>query len=299
MNSNETRTLWISLAAGLFAALLLYSYSQEKKKEYDGLYGKMANIVIARVDIAEMRTIDDTMLEIAQRPADFVEPGVIAETDLAVGQVAAVPIKKGEQILGTKLLQPGPDTGIALQVSPTKRALSLPVDEVRGVAKLIRPGDRIDISAAVDTGRGLNQRREVSLIMQDVPVLATGLAIRNNIPRLFELDSNGKNITQISLSGDSKYNTITIEVNPKEAQDLIYLMTTNPGNIFLTLRNPNDRQVPPRLPTANADSILGRAMPSSEMVPQPPVFVAPPAPAVVPRPTTPNPRPRQGGFTPM
>ena len=298
MNSNESRTLWISLAAGIFAALLLYSYSQEKKKEYDGIYGKMVNVVTARVDIPEMRTIDDTMLEVVQRPADFVEPGVVNDTELAVGQVAAVPIKKGEQLLNTKLLQPGPDTGIALQVSPTKRAVSIPVDEVRGVAKLIRPGDRIDIFAAVDSGRGLQTRREVSLIMQDVVVLATGLSIRNTIPRVFELDSSGKNITQISLTGDSRYNTITVEASPKEAQDLIYLMTTSPGNIFLTLRHPNDRQSPPRMPTSNSDSILGKPAVTPETVMQaPPIApapIAPQAPSAAPQPR----RPRSG-FKPM
>ena len=95
MNSNETRTLWISLGAGLFAALLLYSYSQEKKKEYDGMYGKMVNVVIAKVDIPEMSTLDDTMLEITQRPGDFIEPSAAQDPDVVVGQVAAAPMKKG------------------------------------------------------------------------------------------------------------------------------------------------------------------------------------------------------------
>ncbi|MEI7973385.1 MAG: Flp pilus assembly protein CpaB [Bdellovibrio sp.] len=309
MNSNEGRTLWVSLGSGIFAALLLYSYSQDKKKEYDGIYGKMVNVVVARVDISEMRTIDGTMLEVVQRPADFVEPGVMNDPEIAVGQVAAVPIKKGEQILNTKLLQPGPDTGISLQVAPTKRAVSLPVDEVRGVAKLIRPGDRIDIFAAVDSGRGLQQRREVSLIMQDVVVLATGLSIRNTIPRVFELDSSGKNITQISLTGDSRYNTITVEANPKEAQDLIFLMTTNPGNIFLTLRNPSDRQAPPRMPTSHSDSILGRPSisadslnpgPSGDPTPSFPPAAAPtPAPTPAPSRTNNQPRQERSGFRPM
>lgn len=309
MNSNEGRTLWVSLGSGIFAALLLYSYSQDKKKEYDGIYGKMVNVVVARVDISEMRTIDDTMLEVIQRPADFVEPGVMNDPETAVGQVAAVPIKKGEQVLNTKLLQPGPDTGISLQVAPTKRAVSLPVDEVRGVAKLIRPGDRIDIFAAVDSGRGLQQRREVSLIMQDVVVLATGLSIRNTIPRVFELDSSGKNITQISLTGDSRYNTITVEATPKEAQDLIFLMTTNPGNIFLTLRNPSDRQAPPRMPTSHSDSILGRPSISAEALSPGPSMSAPPsfnptpstnpAPAQGPNRTNNQPRQERSGFRPM
>lgn len=267
--NNESRTLWISLGAGLFAAFLLYSYSQEKKAEYDKTYGTMKNVVVAKMDIAEMQTIDDTMLEVIQKPSDFLEPSSVADPELAVGQVAATPIKKGEQVLQTKLLQPGPDTGIALQVAPSKRAVTLPVDEVRGVAKLIRPGDRIDIYAAVDSGRGVNQRREVSMMMQDVVVLATGVNVVNNIPRVFELESGGKNINQISLTGDTKYSTLTIEATSKEAQDLIYILSTAPQNIYFTLRNPNDRTVPPRMPSSTAESVLGKPAISLEAPPQP------------------------------
>ena len=268
---NESRTLWISLGAGLFSAFLLYSYSQEKKAEYDKTYGTMKNVVIAKANIEEMRTIDDSMLEVVQKPSDFIEPGAIQDPELAVGQVAGKAIKKGEQLLDSKLLLPGPETGISLQVAPSKRAVTLPVDEVRGVAKLIRPGDRIDIYAAIDSGRGITQKREVSMIMQDVVVLATGVNVVNNIPRTVEADNSGKNQVITPLTQDTKYSSITIEATPKEAQDLIYIISTAPSNIYYTLRNPNDRMVPPRLPSSTSDTVLGR----------PVVNFDTPAPAVV------------------
>lgn len=275
MNSNESRTLWISLAAGLFAAFLLYSYSQDKKAEYDKTYGTMKNVVVAKKDIPEMMTIDDSMLEVLQRPSDFMEPGAVSDPELAVGQVAGKAILKGEQILGSKLLIPGPDTGISLQVAPSKRAVTLPVDEVRGVAKLIRPGDRVDIYAAIDTGKGIVQRREVTMLMQDVVVLATGVNVLNNIPRTVEPDGNKKNAVITSLTSDTKYNSITIEATPKESQDLIYIVSTAPGNIYFTLRNPNDRAVPPRLPSSTSDSVLG--VPTVTLAPpvQRPTYVPP------------------------
>ena len=285
--NNESRTLWISLAAGLFAAFLLYSYSQEKKAEYDKTYGTKKNVVIARVNIEEMRTIDDTMLEVAQKPAEFLEPGAVQDPELAVGQIAGKPIKKGEQILDSKLLLPGPETGIALQVAPSKRAVTLPVDEVRGVAKLIRPGDRIDIYAAIDAGKGLATKREVSMIMQDVVVLATGVNVVNNIPRTVEADTSGKNAMITSLTSDTKYSSITIEATPKEAQDMIYIISTAPANIYFTLRNPNDRAVPPRMPSSTVDSVLGRPVdpaPTSAPVIIPQQVIAPtPVPTLAPQ----------------
>lgn len=256
---NDTRNLWLSIGAALFAVFLIYSYSQEKKAEYDKMFGAKKTIVKAKEDIPEMSTIYDTMLETVEVPANYVYPDTVAIPDEIIGHVAAVPLKKGQIVMKNMLFTPGPDTGISLQVAPNKRALAIPIDEIRGIAKLIRPGDRVDIVAAVDVGKGQTQRREVTVLMEDVPILATGVSVVNNIPRLMELDASGKNVTQTSLTGDTKYSTVTIEASPKEAQDLIYLLSTSPGNIFFTLRNPNDRTTRLRLPSSTAESILGRA----------------------------------------
>ncbi len=296
---NESRTLYLSLIAGVAAAFMLYSYSMEKQTEYNNKYGKMQTVVVAKVDIKEMETINITMLDTIAKPTDFVEPGVLKDAELAVGQVTATPIKKGEQILSTKLLQPGPDTGISLQVAPQRRAVTLPVDEIRGVAKLIRPGDRVDIYAAVDSGRGSAQKREVMMLMQDVVVLATGINVVNNIPRSFEIDANSKNVVQTTLTGDTKYTSLTIEASPKEAQDLIYIMATAPGNLFFTLRNPNDRLVPPRIPASSAETILGRPVVNLD---NPMPYVAapmPPQPALRAAPAPVLPAKRPGGFKPL
>ncbi|WP_415063522.1 Flp pilus assembly protein CpaB [Bdellovibrio sp.] len=306
MGSNETRNLWLSIAAGVFATFLLYSYSQEKKAEYDKRFGSTKRVVVAKEDIAEMQTIYDTMVETKELPADFIQPDSITIPDEIIGNVAAVPIRKGQMIVKNNLLTPGPDTGIALQVAPSKRAVTIPVDEVRGVAKLIRPGDRVDIFAAVDTGKGVNQRREVFTMLSDVVVLATGVSVVNNIPRMFELDSTGKNLTQIALTGDTKYTTITVEATPKEAQDLFYILSTAPGNLFFALRNPSDRTVPPRLPSSTSDSVLGKPMVSLDGPPAAPAAAAPIAmppgrpgyapPAQQRAPAPPAQQPRGNGF---
>ena len=85
----------------------------------------------------------------------------------------------------------------------------------------------------------------------------------------------GKNIIQTSLTGDTKYSTITVEASPKEAQDLIYILSTSPGNIYFTLRNPNDQAAPSRLPSSTAESVLGRPSLDATPVVAPSVFQAP------------------------
>ena len=288
MQSSQTRTLWISVAAALFAVFLLYSWSQEQKTQMAKKFGTTKRVVIAAKDIAEMETIDESKLEYIDQPVDFIQPDAISEPEVAVGQVAAAPIKKGEQLLQTKLLLPGPDTGLSMEVSPGKRAITLPVDDMRGVSRLLKPGDRIDIVAALDYGKGADAKREVRTILQDVIVLATGVNVVNKIPRRFELDANGRTINRINLSANTNFSTITIEAKPDEVQQLVYILATSPGSLFTTLRHPNDRlQAPTR--ATSVEDVLGKpaVMRQPAQAPLAPVaapYQAPPAPVFQPPP---------------
>jgi pilus assembly protein CpaB len=257
MNPNETRTLWISIGAALFAIFLLYSWSQEQKQQMARKFGSTKRVVIAKENIVEMATIDESKLDYIDQPVDFIQPGAISEPEEAIGQVAGSPIMKGEQIVKTKLLAPGPYTGLAMEVSPGKRAIPIPVDDMRGVAHLVRPGDRVDIVAALDSGKGNDAKREVRTILQDVIVLAAGVNIANQLPVRIEADANGKTAQRINLSGSVTFTTVTVEVRPDEAQQLVYILATSPGSLFLTLRHPNDRQQAP-LRTTAVDDILGK-----------------------------------------
>jgi pilus assembly protein CpaB len=237
---------------------LIYSYSQEKKAEYDRKFGTTTRVLVAAKDILEISTIDDTMVRIEEHPADYIQPGALESPEEAVGLVAAVPFKEGEQILANKLLTPGPATGLSLQVAPDRRAIAIPVDEVRGVGKLLRPGDRIDILAAVESGSGANKKIEVKTLMQQVIVLATGQNVTNGIPRKLEAGSASGSAVFRNLNGDTTFSSITVEVTPSEAQNLVYLLTSSPGSIYLSLRNPNDRIVK-NLGVSTVNSVLGRS----------------------------------------
>lgn len=254
--NTSSRTFWISMGCALFSMFLIYSYSQEQKALYDKRYGTTKTVLIAAKDVLEMSTIDETMVTQEERPVDFIQPGAVENPDDAVGLVAATPIKKGEQILLTKLLSPGSATGLANQVAPDKRAITIPVDEVRGVGKLIRPGDRVDILTSINYGDAKADRREVKTLLQDVLILATGINVTNNIPRALQLDSFNGKPSYKNLNGDTGYATITVEVSPIEAQNLIYIESVAPGAMFLSLRNGNDKVVP-RLPTSTLDTVLG------------------------------------------
>lgn len=280
MNSNESRTLWISIGAAMFAIFLLYSWSQEQKTQMAKKFGSTKRVVIAKETIQEMETVNESKLDYIDQPVDFIQPEAVTEPEEAIGQVAAVPIMKGEQIVKTKLLLPGPYTGLSFEVSPGKRAITLPIDDMRGVAKLIRPGDRIDVVAALDYGKGLEAKREVRTILQDVVVLATGLNIVNQLPRRLELDNDGKTVVRKNLSASTSFTTVIIEVKPEEAQQLVYILATSPGSLFTTLRHPNDRiQAPLRASTVE-DVLQKPTVVRQPAAAEPPVVAPAPKPVL-------------------
>jgi pilus assembly protein CpaB len=260
MGPNESKNLWISLGAGIFATFMLYSYSQEKKAEVDKQLGAKMRVVVAKEDIRDLENIYDNVLEVVEKYKSDVEPDAFTEIPDVVGTVAAIPIKKGQTLTKNKVLEPGPDTGMAIQVSPNRRAVTIPVDPTRANGGLIRPGDRVDIFAVVDIGKGAAQKREVVLLMQDIIILATGVNLNNTIPRTIEKDPSGRGLIQTTLTGDTKYTNITIEVAAADAQDLVYLVSTNPSSLYFLLRNPNDRRKVAGLQASTAESIQQKAI---------------------------------------
>ena len=256
MNKNETLTLWLSIGTAVFAVFLLYSYTQEKSAQISKKFGAMTSVVTAVRNIGEMETINDSMIQLEEYPSSFVQPEAILTMEEAIGLVALAPISGSEQLMKTKITRPGPTTGISLQVSPTKRALTIPIDEMRGVAKLLKPGDRIDIVAALDVKDGINQKRQIKTIMQDVVILATGIKVVSELPRVFEEISGESFIRNIRSATD--FNTITIEADPKAIQSLVYVLSTSPGALFLSLRHPSDHHINSHLPISSLESLVGK-----------------------------------------
>ncbi len=287
--NQDSKNLWIAVAFAIGAAAFLYSYIQEKNKEVTKNFGSKIAVVVAKQDIYEMQPIGESVLDIVEIPERYKQPGTITDPNKLIGKVSLANIKAGEQILSTKISEPSSRTGLSFQVSPGKRAISIPADAMRGVAKLLKPGDKIDILASVTTGKGQNQRREVKTLMQNVPILATGSRIANTLPALYS--KTPKDVFKFkSLSSDTSFSTVTIEATPIEAQNLTFILIDNPGNLYFTLRHPSDSG-PAGVPSSTtAESILGK-----------PKFKRTPASSGQKYPTKPRARTpkRKGGMQPL
>jgi pilus assembly protein CpaB len=249
----NNKAFTLSLAMAVLAVFFVQSYVQSIEDETKKRFGTEVLVLVAKRDIKEMETLNETVWEFQSKPKKFIEPSAVyfegkKEADdkvnsslrSLVGAVAVVPIKKNEQITFNKLVEPSIRTGLSPQVTPGRRAMAIAVGETSGVAKLIKPGDRVDLIAVVDLGGG-KENRISKTILQDVVVLATGHNVSNNAPRLVEQDAFGGKDRIRSLTEDSTFSTVTIELDPAQAQAIALIQGTD-TQMVLALRNNDDNE---------------------------------------------------------
>jgi len=267
--NNKAMTLSLVMAgiAVYFVMTSVSSIEDEAKKKF----GDDITVLVAKTDIKEMDTILDGMIEPQSVPKRFVQPSAITfntvvkedspdyamEVKRIIGNVAVVPIKKGEQLSLNKITEPNMRTGLSPQVAPGKRAISINANETESVGKLIKPGDRVDIIAVIDAGAGSGRDSKIAkTIMQDVVILAVGRNITNNIARKVETDGASGKTRIKSLNDFDGYSSVTLEVDPAQAQMIAAIMGGSSNKLVLSLRN-NDDTDRTNLPFVRAQDALG------------------------------------------
>lgn len=247
-------------------------------------FGDEVTVLVAKQNIKEMDTIQDTMLEPKSVPKRFVEPNAISfnsvvssdrpeyamEVKRIVGMVSLVPIRQGEQLTLTKVTEPNIKTGLAPQIAPGKRAITVPVDEYKSVGKMMKPGDRVDVIALIDRGSSARELKIAKTIMQDVVVLAVGRAITNNLQRRIDVDpSSGKSRIK-SLTDFDGYTSVTLEVDPSQAQVVAAITASSGNSLMFTLRNNDDTERAPLNSVIATDVFYNDArFPASQTAPAP------------------------------
>jgi pilus assembly protein CpaB len=200
-------------------------------------------VVIAGVDIALGTALTSHLLDSARWPASFVPEGVHDEMKALHGRVLRRAVAKGEPILEALLLPEGAEAGLAPVIPEKRRAVSVKVDAVIGVAGFVHPGARVDVLATL---RRVDQEKKLpysKLILQDVPVLAID-------QKLEEANEGDPELVSV----------VTLEVSPEQAEQLIY--SSHEGRLQLALRSPGDREQVETSPVGVADLMPSKRAPA-------------------------------------
>ena len=251
----NTRALTLALVIAGFAVMMVYTYLEDQRNAMIKEYGVQSSVVVAKNDIQELELIDDSKVEIKTVPANFLSPGHFKTIKELENTIASVPIIKGEQITKPRVTYPGIKTGLSRQVSVGKRAVAINITEKDAVGKLIKPGDRVDVLAAIDISMGARKdMQKTKTFLQDVLVLSTGMSMTNSIP-MYGVETP-KVIRTMNLNTYATYNTITLELDPYDVQKLAFIQAYGTGNLSLSLRNNSDKE-PVRLKATQIYDVLG------------------------------------------
>lgn len=255
----QNKAFTISFIVAVLAVSMVYSYVSSTEESFKQKYGTEITVVVAKKDIKELEILDETNLGTASMPSTFKQPGTTKTIEDLKGSLAIAPIMKDEQITRSKVTQLGARTGLARQIAVGKRGMTINVSDQSAVAKLIKPGDRVDVLANLDPNGGGNRLNfEIRTIMQDVLVLATGKYVNNTIPGILEKDPFNTNAkpAKVPLSEYTGFSNVTLEVDPFQAQVLVFAEKNLQG-VYLVLRN-NDDNTKEELTRTKMTDLMGR-----------------------------------------
>jgi pilus assembly protein CpaB len=192
-------------------------------------------VVVANRDLPMGTRLQADMLETVRWPksAPIVSP--LTAIEQANERVINVQILRGEPLLKNKLAAVGEIGGLSSVLREGRRAVTVKVNEVMGVAGFALPGNYVDLMVNTPDG----QDRPVSkIVIERIKVLAVAQDVvsNENKPRVV--------------------NAVTLEVTPWQAEKID--LARSVGTLSLVLRNQVD-----------TDSVISEGARKSDLLPEP------------------------------
>jgi pilus assembly protein CpaB len=211
--------LIIAVILGLITSGLVYYMMDNSQSE--SVATKLAPVVVATQNIQSREMIKKGSVQIKQVPKEAIHRQAITSLSQVTGKLALKEIIAGEQILKPRLLaEKDLRSVLAFNLSDKQRAVTVAVNEIRGVAGFLTPGDYVDIIGVFASN--LNQGAISKTVLQNLKVLAVAQDMIND----------RKQKPKVTKS-------VTLAVNLDEAEKLI--LADNKGDIRLILRSIKDK----------------------------------------------------------
>jgi pilus assembly protein CpaB len=260
-NTRSVAMLVIALVAGLAAVVLAAKWVQQQGQ------GSSNKLAVAMVDMQLGSRISPEMIQMVDWPSSSVPAGAFSDPKALDGRVAKMTLARGEPLLESKLAPVGSRGGLSAVVGEGKRAITVRVNDVIGVAGFALPGNYVDIMVNTqEAGKNANDRDYAisKIVLEHILVLAVA-------------QEAGRDETKPKV-----VNAVTLEVTPEQAEKID--LARSVGTLSLVLRNQIDPDLS-KTAGATKDSLLQTlfvppaAKPAELAKPLPPRRVAAVAPA--------------------
>jgi pilus assembly protein CpaB len=182
-------------------------------------------IAVAAADIDIGQRLAPEMVKLVDWPADSVPKGAFGDPAKLAGRVLKTSVLAGEPISEAKLAPAGTLGGLSALITEGKRAITVRVNDVIGVAGFALPGNYVDIIVSTETDPQPNagQPRELNIskiVLERILVLAVAQEVSRD-------ETKPKVV-----------NAVTLEVTPEQAEKLD--LARSVGTLSLALRNQVD-----------------------------------------------------------
>lgn len=260
-NMRALIVLGIALLAGLVAVVMAARWLTSRT-------GETARIAVAARDAGLGTPLDTTIVSTMSWPGAVLPEGAFRDPKELEGRVLRTAVARGEPLLESKLAPKGTRGGLSAVIGAGKRAITVRVNEVVGVAGFALPGSYVDVMVhtTVDDARRGQGSPLSKIVLERILVLA---------------------VAQEASRDETKpkvVNAVTLEVAPEQAELLD--LARSVGTLSLVLRNQVDKDSSHTGGMGKADLFLSAPVPAAPAVP-----ASAPAPvrraAVAPRPAAP------------
>jgi pilus assembly protein CpaB len=239
MRSRGLPMLLVAIIAGLMAVVLAARWVQRQ-----GSGG--SPVAVASQDIGLGTVITPDMLRLVQWPQGQEPAGAHAALAELQGRVITASLQRGEPVLDARLAPPGTKGGLVSLVAPGKRAMTVRVNDVVGVAGFALPGTFVDVlvSTQEDSRSGERERMISKIVLERMLVLAVAQEV--------DRDPTKPKVV----------NAVTLEVTPQQAEALD--LARSVGTLSLVLRNQTEH-VDVATEGVTKDDLLGTRRPPPDI----------------------------------
>ena len=213
----NVRAIWmiaISLLLGLAAVVVAGKWVIDRANI------DASGVVIASRDIDVGTRLTPDMMQLTDWPRASMPLGSFQDAKLLGSRVVKVNLVRGEPLLESKLAPEGATGGLSGVIAEGKRAITVRVNDVVGVAGFALPGNKVDI--LVNT-KDESEKPISKIVLEQILVLAVAQDL-------------GRDETKAKV-----VNAVTLEVTPEQAEELD--LARSVGTLSLVLRNQMDRSV--------------------------------------------------------
>ena len=243
--------LGLAMALGLAAVLLAARWLRQPASS-------TVRIAVAAADVGLGQRLAPDMVSLAEWPASSVPSGAQRELAALAGRVLKTSVQRGEPVTEAKLAPAGTLGGLSALIAEGKRAITVRVNDVVGVAGFALPGNFVDILVyAPPQNNGSNGASETALskiVLERILVLAVAQEVARD-------DTKPRVV-----------NAVTLEVTPAQAEQLD--LARSVGTLSLVLRNQVDPR-PGATPGATRHSVLALETAAAGAAPVTPPAAAP------------------------